>query len=264
MTKSEIKELNKTIGKRVKDRREFMDFYKMGVFADIVGIDHETLSKSENGKRSFKAHELIKIAEALDCSVDFLVGVVDAPTTDITVKQIHEYTGLSDSLIELLHVCCVPLPNEEIREKRLEADGSLGVIASWKKQWPNITHEQISRLNAAICEAARGGFWPHIPKTISLLATSSTVEARDASIIEAVAAYLYADPKGDSVTVEQKDGTYYEWSTESVIDAMLERITYKLQALRARMGGKESAADMGNDNSLFPMKKIVIPKPSKP
>lgn len=61
-----------SLGERIKARR--LDHgWKQRQLADKAGISHGFLSDLENGKRRIGADLLLEIADALDCSVDFLM-----------------------------------------------------------------------------------------------------------------------------------------------------------------------------------------------
>lgn len=46
--------------------------------------------------------KLIELAECLNCSLDYLVGLSDIPTINADIRAINEYTGLSQKSIECL------------------------------------------------------------------------------------------------------------------------------------------------------------------
>lgn len=50
-----------------------------------------------------QTEKLVKIAEYYNVSVDYLLGLSDVKSTDPKVKEICEYTGLSEEAIEKLH-----------------------------------------------------------------------------------------------------------------------------------------------------------------
>lgn len=63
-------------GNRLKDLREHSGF-KQGQFADEIGITRMSMSNYESGKHCPDVIVLKRIAELLNCSVDYLIGLTD-------------------------------------------------------------------------------------------------------------------------------------------------------------------------------------------
>lgn len=70
--------------------------------ADDLEITRQSLSLYEKADRTINIDLLYKIAKYFDVSADYLLGLTDNKTNDITVKAICEYTGLSDEAVESL------------------------------------------------------------------------------------------------------------------------------------------------------------------
>jgi transcriptional regulator with XRE-family HTH domain len=67
-------------GKRLRERREQAGFSQMEV-AKQTGIIQRDLSLLERGKKqALWAGTLLRLAETLGCSLDYLVGLTDDPT----------------------------------------------------------------------------------------------------------------------------------------------------------------------------------------
>ena len=62
------------IGKRIAKVREERG-YKQEVFAELIQCSPVTISRWETGLRAMKISDLIKIAETLDVSADYLLGM---------------------------------------------------------------------------------------------------------------------------------------------------------------------------------------------
>ena len=61
------------------------------------------ISYFENGSRTPNIDDLIKLAEIFGTSTDYLLGLTDAQSTDLEVKYICDYTGLSEAAVSELH-----------------------------------------------------------------------------------------------------------------------------------------------------------------
>lgn len=91
------------LGNRLKMLRE-QSGIKQGQFADKIGITRMSMSNYESGKHCPDANVLKRMADCLECSVDFLVGATEHRTYE---KQ-AEY---DDSLAELSEtLCTIPEP----------------------------------------------------------------------------------------------------------------------------------------------------------
>lgn len=61
--------------------------YTMKELGAIVGITEGAVSNYENGKRQPDLDMLIKLADALGCSTDYLLGRVDLPDEHFIAKE---------------------------------------------------------------------------------------------------------------------------------------------------------------------------------
>lgn len=71
--------------------------------ADDLGISRASLEYYEKGKRTPDINTIELIAEYFGISIDYLLGVTDCQSYDTDIRQICDYTGLSEDVIELLH-----------------------------------------------------------------------------------------------------------------------------------------------------------------
>lgn len=95
-----------TIGERLKDARVDFNKHKKQTIkevSDATGIPQSTLSEIENDKREPGAGIIKKLAEHYGVSADFLLGLSDIRTSDVTAKSVIEYTGLSEDNVDFLH-----------------------------------------------------------------------------------------------------------------------------------------------------------------
>lgn len=81
-----------------------------------IGISKSTLSDYANTKREPRITELAKIAEYFNVSTDYLLGLSDVRSRDITIREIAQFTGLTEESVDILH------KSNEIIHKRLIPD----------------------------------------------------------------------------------------------------------------------------------------------
>lgn len=65
-------------GERIRNTREDLDILQQEL-ADAVGINVSVLSRIEKGTRAIRDDELVKIANKLHVSTDYLLGNTDIP-----------------------------------------------------------------------------------------------------------------------------------------------------------------------------------------
>lgn len=71
--------------------------------AKLLRVQRQVISYFENGSRTPNIGDLIKLAEIFGTSTDYLLGLTDAQSTDLEVKYICDYTGLSEAAVSELH-----------------------------------------------------------------------------------------------------------------------------------------------------------------
>lgn len=89
-----------TIGKRIQALR-----YQAGMsqreLADKIDMNYSVMNRVESDKRSLRDEELIKIAEALEVSTDYLLGRTD--NTNVIICDTDAKTeGLVNEIVALL------------------------------------------------------------------------------------------------------------------------------------------------------------------
>ena len=70
--------------------------------ADLLNTRRENVSYWENGTRDIKSETIVLIAETLNTTADYLLGLSDVPSVDTDLKAVCDYTGLSQEAVELL------------------------------------------------------------------------------------------------------------------------------------------------------------------
>lgn len=70
--------------------------------AKAIGVSSVAIGQYYNGETLPSIEKLIKIADYFHVSTDYLLGKTKIQTLDVTIKQICEITGLSESAIEVL------------------------------------------------------------------------------------------------------------------------------------------------------------------
>lgn len=91
-----------TFAERLTELRERTNKKRQEV-ADDLNISRASLEFYEKGKRKPDIDVLLKIAKYYNVSTDYLVGLSSAPTNNITVSAICDYTGLNKEAIYCLH-----------------------------------------------------------------------------------------------------------------------------------------------------------------
>lgn len=71
--------------------------------SNALGLHPQTYGRYEKGTRKPDSEILTRIAEYYNVSVDYLLGLKEEKTTDPTIQNAVEYTGLSEKAAEILH-----------------------------------------------------------------------------------------------------------------------------------------------------------------
>lgn len=71
--------------------------------AKLLRVQRQVISYFENGSRTPNIDDLITLAKIFGTSTDYLLGLTDAQSTDLEVKHICDYTGLSEKAVSELH-----------------------------------------------------------------------------------------------------------------------------------------------------------------
>lgn len=72
--------------------------------AKEFGASRQTVSKWLSGDSIPNIDALVKMAKLYNVSTDYLLGVSDTMSADVSVKAAMEYTGLSEAAVEWLHI----------------------------------------------------------------------------------------------------------------------------------------------------------------
>lgn len=98
-----ISDFDKELGRRVAYILEelYPNIDKKEI-AELIGVKPSNLSEMFSGKRHFQVEMLYKIAERLDCSVDFLLGRSDILSMEEDIQNACFTTGLSEGAIKHL------------------------------------------------------------------------------------------------------------------------------------------------------------------
>ena len=92
-------ELSQIIGKRINTRLAETGI-KQKELANQLGVPDNTISYFCSGKRIPNVSQIKKMADILECSADYLLGIVSNPSTDVRHIVITELTGLDYGAIE--------------------------------------------------------------------------------------------------------------------------------------------------------------------
>lgn len=71
--------------------------------AEKINMRRQTVSLYTTGQSEPLASKVAEIARALDVSADYLLGLREVKSTDITIQGVADYTGLSEEMIINLH-----------------------------------------------------------------------------------------------------------------------------------------------------------------
>lgn len=84
--------------------------------AKSIGMTESTVSRYLSGNRSPKIEELVKIAETLECSADYLLGLKESEV--VVQKEIFkEIAGLFNKLSMTVHIGEKKMLNAELHGK---------------------------------------------------------------------------------------------------------------------------------------------------
>ena len=74
-----------------------------GQLAELLGVTRQTVSQYVNGISEPGYAALVKIADFFDVSIDYLLGRTETRTTELSVKEVCEMTGLNEHSILMLN-----------------------------------------------------------------------------------------------------------------------------------------------------------------
>ena len=88
---------------RKKRKLNQKQFSEMLVKNFTIKADRSKIAKWETGRLHIQDDELIALAKCFNVTIDYLLGLSEAKTTDPEVKEICEYTGLREEIVNALH-----------------------------------------------------------------------------------------------------------------------------------------------------------------
>ena len=94
-----IPKSNTDIGKRLEDLRKERKLTQEEL-AKLIGPNRNRISQWENGERELKASHLALLANALGTTSDYLIGLTDNATNDITKKSACDYLCISEKTLD--------------------------------------------------------------------------------------------------------------------------------------------------------------------
>lgn len=86
------------IGLRIMQRRKARGV-KQSELAEVIGVSENQISNIENGKSFPRMGSLIKICQALDCSVDYLCSGIVKPQLSDNLVDLIESLSLEDQKV---------------------------------------------------------------------------------------------------------------------------------------------------------------------
>lgn len=132
--------------------------------AQALNCNRGTIANYEKGARTPDAETLAQIAKHYNTTTDYIVGLSDVTTSDITVKEICDYTGLCEETINILHI------REETTNRfseRGEAElhkicdkaiqDYIPAFSDYINKYQNVLKEKKELLSAAISEINSNG-----------------------------------------------------------------------------------------------------------
>ena len=85
------------LGERIRERREAKNL-KQSQLAELIGNDGNTISRWEHNKIGIGSKYLMKLAQALETSIDYLLGKTNDPTPSETSKQVLDIMQMNERL----------------------------------------------------------------------------------------------------------------------------------------------------------------------
>lgn len=96
-------DIKKVVGNRINEALAFNGMLQKDL-AKVLGVTDNTISYFCKGSRSPQLEQLPKIAEALNTTTDYLLGLTKVISPDIDTQTIVSKTGLSEENVEHLEI----------------------------------------------------------------------------------------------------------------------------------------------------------------
>ena len=132
-------------GSRLKMLREQCNI-KQGQFADKIGITRQSMSNYESGKHCPDIEVLKKMADFLECSVDYLLGLTEHSTAEKKEEFNESLSGLDEILCtipEPVRIAWIDLFTETARQIAKDLNGNV----QFHQSAVAIFHSMISLMN---------------------------------------------------------------------------------------------------------------------
>lgn len=92
----------KTLGQRLYECREKTGMKQADV-ARALNVQRQQISYYENDSRQPDLDRLKELSRLYGVSTDFLLGMTDVSSSDLEIKEVCNYTGLSENAVAVLH-----------------------------------------------------------------------------------------------------------------------------------------------------------------
>ena len=90
----------RTIGQRIGLIRERKNYSQQDL-ADALGVPRENVRNWENDTRELKANVIVELTKVLGVSADYLLGISEIETQDPSLREVCDYSHLSENAIWL-------------------------------------------------------------------------------------------------------------------------------------------------------------------
>lgn len=93
---------SKITGERISELRKKKGL-KQSELAQRLSVSRQIISYYETGARMPNTEDIVLLAEFFNTTTDYLLGVSDVSSTNIDLKAVCDYTGLSEEAVKILH-----------------------------------------------------------------------------------------------------------------------------------------------------------------
>ena len=116
--------------------------FTQAALGDKLGVSQSLISKWIRGKQDIPLDMIPLLANALNCTTDYLLGETDLPTVELDPRAAGEYTGLSEDAISVLHT---------FTAAPFALDYQNAITADFPTSSPEVAAEAKAALSALIC-----------------------------------------------------------------------------------------------------------------
>lgn len=133
--------------------------------AQALNCNRGTIANYEKGARTPDAETLAQIAKHYNTTTDYIVGLSDVSTSNITVKEICDYTGLCEETINILHIREEATNRFSEREEEAELhkicdkaiQDYIPAFSDYINKYQNVLKEKKELLSAVISDIKKTG-----------------------------------------------------------------------------------------------------------